>query len=92
MASESVWVVMASTGEYSDRSEGPVCAYLTEAKARDRVEALKRAAMEQGVWGCDDGERRRVGCSAPKFEHEGFVMRSDYTGVWFDVMEVALRA
>ncbi len=37
---ETVWIVMGSTGEYSDRQEWPVIAFTSEAGAKERIAAL----------------------------------------------------
>ena len=40
-----VWAVRGHTGEYSDRAEWVVCAYLSEEKARAHAEAADAWAM-----------------------------------------------
>lgn len=37
---ERIWIVMGSTGEYSDRTEWPVLAFTSEADARVHIAAL----------------------------------------------------
>ena len=83
MRLEGVWLVMAETGEYSDRGIETVSAWDSEAEAIDCVARLSQAAREQGVWAGGPDERRRVGYNAPEFKSEGFSMRSDYTGIRF---------
>lgn len=43
---DKVWIVMGSTGEYSDRTEWPVIAFSSEAAAKERIAALD-ARMQQ---------------------------------------------
>ena len=50
MAKETVWVVMGTTGEYSDRNEWPVRAFFDEAAAQEHIEkATKRSAELIGL-------------------------------------------
>lgn len=37
---ERIWIVMGSTGEYSDRREWPVIAFTSEDAAKERIAAL----------------------------------------------------
>lgn len=38
---DRVWIVMGSTGEYSDRTEWPVIAVTSEAAAKERITELE---------------------------------------------------
>jgi hypothetical protein len=46
---DKVYIVMGTTGEYSDRSEWAVNAHLTEASAAEQLAALVAKAKELGV-------------------------------------------
>ena len=84
---EKVWIVMGSTGEYSDRREWPVVAFMSEAAAKDRIAALDVRMQEMPQ------QWREV-----RWDHEGdmkahmaaldpdFVM--DYTGTSYFFYEV----
>ena len=81
-----VYVVVGSTGEYSDRTEWIVCAYADEALARAHVKAAER-------------EAKRIEATNSRYNHEpddqakawdaGMVV--DYTGTLYWVSEVELR-
>ena len=45
-AGEKIFVVMGTTGEYSDRSEWPVRAFFTQQQARDWADAAKARMHE----------------------------------------------
>ena len=44
---KSVWVVMATSGDYSDRREWPVLGFSRETKAKDHVAKLTQLARVQ---------------------------------------------
>lgn len=86
---DKVYVVMGTTGEYSDRSEWPVHAHLTEADAAKELAALVAKAKELGVHSSncrgmpDYSERQKLG------EQLGDPNASiDYTGVDWSIMPV----
>lgn len=56
MALDKIWIIWGTVGEYSDRSEWPLCAYTTEEAAQDACDelgSLSRDAcmrLEQSDW------------------------------------------
>jgi len=46
---DKVYVVIGTTGEYSDRNEWPVCAYLSEKDAQARVGELENLLRLHGA-------------------------------------------
>ena len=83
--SEKVYVVMGSTGEYSDRSEWPVVAFMDEEKAKQRVIDAERKAKELEVTRKD---RYRIEKGANEFDAE---MQMDYTGTSYFYYTVGLE-
>ena len=80
-----VWIVMGTTGEYSDRSEWPVCVYADEARAQARAEAATQRAAE--IY------EARPRYSAPPEganEHDP-KMQMDYTGTTYFLAESEMR-
>jgi len=43
---KEIYVVMGTTGEYSDREEWPVCAFYDEEKAKERVVLAEQRVRE----------------------------------------------
>ena len=88
----NIYVVMGTTGEYSDRSEWPVVAFHTEKAANKRVKELADWAITKGVHtsqgGGDFNTRARVSKDCPGAGGEYF--RIDYTGIDWYVMPVRL--
>lgn len=85
-----IYVVMGSTGEYSDRTEWPVLAYLNEGDAQECVKRFVAWAMEKGVHTTQGGgsyeTRDAIGHEFPGAPTEG--ARIDYTGIDWYVMPV----
>lgn len=80
-----IYVVMGTTGEYSDRSQWPVKAYRTEASARVLVEKASERAREIEV--ATKGSYRAMREAVN--EHDPH-MDMDYTGTTYYVMKVDL--
>ena len=72
---KKVYVVMGSTGEYSDHQEWMVAAYFNEALAAKRVVDCDRAASARFV-------DRFKNCDPDPLDPE---MRLDYTGTKYSV-------
>ena len=87
---ERIWIVMGSTGEYSDRNEWPVAAYREERLALTHVELATARAKELEQW--TDGEEpwRWVDRDKrPANEHDPD-MQMDYTGTDYYAQSVDL--
>ncbi len=87
---DRVWVVMGWTGEYSDRSEWPVAAFMTEEAAQARVKALDEKMQEMPKewrrnWDDREKVRAHMGALDPDY-HE------DYTGTGYFIYEVPVVA
>lgn len=88
----NVYIVFGTTGEYSDRSEWPVKAYLDEVRAQEHVEAASADAREfmatshgehYSVWGMTKEEL------AERFPHDPN-FSCDYTGTKYYLETVEL--
>ena len=77
-----VFVVMGTTGEYSDRNEWPVRAFLDEAEAQALVLAAETASREAVA---ASGSAYRAGPTPLDPRHQ-----SDYTGTRYFVYDVEL--
>jgi hypothetical protein len=77
-----IYIVMGTTGEYSDRHEWPVVAYFDEHAARVHIDNATRVAnqIEQdgGYYDPEDGAKNEYDPS----------MRMDYTGTGYYMMTV----
>lgn len=82
-----MFVVMGTTGEYSDRKEWLVCAYENETLARTHAEEAQKAAARLTV---QYGHYHRIELDddAKKWDAD---MDFDYTGTDYTVVEVPLR-
>lgn len=49
MSEETIWLVLGSSGEYSDRDEWQVVAFRAEADAQAKCDALSAAAREHEI-------------------------------------------
>jgi hypothetical protein len=80
-----VHVVMGSTGEYSDRSEWPVCAYQDKARADEHADLAKNEAHKLAKARKSRYEDVKEGSNIydPK-------MYMDYTGTDYYVLSVDL--
>ncbi len=95
-SSKKIYVVMGSTGEYSDQTEWPVCAYMDEKKAEERVleaSAISRMIFQWECAECGNGWRDHYAsfCKMPKPQNKydpNFEM--DYTGTTYYLIEVNL--
>lgn len=84
-----VYVVMGGTGEYSDRREWPVAAYLDKAMADAHEDAAVRWARAHGLgFDADLGWEERRDRPPSPFDPG---MHVDYTGTDYHVLEVPLR-
>lgn len=80
-----IYVVTGTTGEWSDRDEWPVAAYLSEERAREHAEKADHKAKELFVvWG---ENRWDMPDGANPFDPH---MSMDYTGTDYGVMTVPL--
>lgn len=84
---ETVFVVMGSTGEYSDRGEWSVVAYTVEADAKAHVERAQARARE--IFQKFDGSTWGWEREKDPNEHDPN-MCLDYTGTRYYVMPVPL--
>lgn len=86
MAKRKIFVVMGTTGEYSDRSEWPVAAVETEDEAKQYIAALERQyqnippSMKQDRWKNRDKVKALMTLD-PSFDE-------DYTGTSYFMCEV----
>lgn len=83
-----VFIVLGRTGEYSDRTEWTVCAFLTEEEAKAEVEFLTAKRMEvcgPGYldWDARNGIEEKMRVFDPSFSE-------DYTGTswWMERVPV----
>lgn len=87
-ASETIYVVTGSTGEYSDRSEWLVYAFHTEEAAQAYVDLLgvERQKLPQRSWDWNDDQKIELAMRAfdPRFSE-------DYTGTSWFVQAVELK-
>lgn len=81
---KNVYVVMGSTGEYSDHNEWPVKAYLNVKSAEKHVIDVSRRADELIVI---HGGYHNVPDGSNEFDPQ---MRIDYTGVNYSIWPVEL--
>ena len=84
---DTVYIVMGTTGEYSDREEWPVCAYTNEQAAQQHVEAAEKRAKEIEVLWRGNEYRMPEGL---KNEHDPD-MAMEYTGTHYYIMATQLR-
>lgn len=82
-----IWIVMGTTGEYSDRREWPVLAYLDRARAEERVRLASQRASEILVLSGEDWEARESAIN----EHDPDAGEMDYTGTRYYLMAVELE-
>lgn len=82
-----VYVVMGTTGEYSDRTEWPVCAYLEESLAQEHITKATARAKEIEVLRGDRYLRAPDGV-VNEYDPD---MSMDYTGTDYYCIEVELR-
>lgn len=91
MAKKSVYVVIGTTGEYSDHQEWPVKAFMTEGAAKRWVELASARARELGVYNSnskiDYDIRHKIHEKANKYDPD---MQVDYTGVNYYYWKVKL--
>jgi hypothetical protein len=85
------YLIEGRCGEYSDHRTWPVCAYLNEARARDKVDQLERNAKEAAVKFGDDFRYHLYDDKVAK-EIREFIgdssFQSDYTGTSYHYYEI----
>lgn len=90
MSASKVFVVMGETGEYSDRKEWPVIAYLDEASAKNHVLALDAWLREHRMhMDGTDFLQYEFRQNKPATDLDSS-FEVDYTGTRYYVMEVSL--
>lgn len=78
-----IFIVMGTTGEYSDRTEWPVCFYETEAKAQLHCELAKQEANKiEALKGNKYARHTGTNPYDPN-------MSMDYTGTSYYIWEVS---
>ena len=86
-----IWIVEGSTGEYSDHTEWPVCAFKTEELAKEMVELCsaeyRRIKIRREELGLERWEDLPADC-IHKYD-KGFT--EDYTGTNYQCYPVELR-
>jgi len=82
----AVYIVMGTTGEYSDRSEWSVCAYPERAQAEEHVE---RASQYARLALLNQQEQRPVLRETNPYDPD---MKMDYTGTQYYVLKAPLYA
>lgn len=83
-----IYVVMGTTGEYSDRSEWPVLAFVDEEAAKRHVENASRRAKELEATAPEDWNKKSDHWKQNEFDKE---MQHDYTETTYYYMHVELR-
>lgn len=91
--SQTLYVVMGSCGEYSDRTEWPVRAFVDELKAQEHVAKADGYAREHALSSSsaiidqDWSSSRSAAVAANPYDRN---MGMDYTGVSYYIMQVDL--
>src|SRR5690554_918315 len=90
---QTIYLVMGSKGEYSDRDEWPVAAYTDEAEAQKHVEAAERRAKEiKASLGAEYWRYRTLTREGKAEQNEWDPeMQIDYTGTSYFYYEAPLR-
>lgn len=89
-----VWIVMGSTGEYSDRTDWNVDAWTTEEAAINRVANLDRLMLELGLSRLNHSDyiSREAESKKMKEHPDGDPnFQRDYTGTSYSYSMVELR-
>jgi hypothetical protein len=94
---KQIYVVMGTTGEYSDRIEWPVHAYFDKEQAEEHVVRADRRAKEaQAVYdswyavGRGSGNRFPTLPDNAAFKDEDPNFQADYTGTYYYIIEVPI--
>ena len=93
---ERVWIVMGSTGEYSDRTEWPVVAFTSEEAAKARIAALDVKMQQvpqewrENRWANEDKIKAHMATLDPGFSMEYTSM--EYTGTYYFFYEVPVMS
>lgn len=86
-----VWIVEGSTGEYSDRTDWPVAAYV------DGVLAAEHQRLAQAAADAWEAKCREPDSEVSYYESDATTnpydpgMKMQYTGVFYSVMEIEVR-
>lgn len=97
MSGRAVFVLVGATGEYSDRSDWYVAAYLDKAQAERHQRQLEEYVSRAGVAMNEksnlrlDYEERDAFLARPETKAIDPQMRIDYTGVAYFLVAVPLR-
>lgn len=84
--SHDLWIVQGSSGEYSDRTEWPVCWFATEEEAVRYARLLEGADESLGADRDDWRKRDEVKARMARAGDPNW--RSDYTGTRYSVYSV----
>lgn len=84
---QTIWVVIGTTGEYSDRSEWLTKAFRSEESAKDYVLFLTKERQKLGTRSWNYEEREKVGKVMKAFDHN---YSEDYSGTEWYVSSVEL--
>lgn len=89
-----VYVIEGASGEYSDRQNWPVVAFLDKAKADERLEALEKWARDNRLHATNYGDLAEYDDrdSLRKTNPYDPSMQCDYTGTDYYVLSVRLEA
>ena len=84
----NVYVVVGSSGEYSDRTEWGVVAFISEDAAKDHVEKATKRAKELEATRPTDWTKQADHFKSNEFDPD---MKTDYTGTSYYYITVELR-
>ena len=85
----NIYVVMGTTGEYSDRSEWPVIAFVSEEAAKERIEKATHRAKELEATIPSNYEMHVDHFKQNEFDPD---MQHKYTGTEYYYLKVELFA
>lgn len=86
-----IWVVMGTTGEYSDRNEWPVVAFTDKARAEARIVACTQEANKRFSEEVEPEEENHWGSYNTKNNPLDPNMKMDYTGTSYFHYEVEIE-
>lgn len=87
--SEKIWIVMGSTGEYSDRTEWTVDAWRSEKEAQDRVTFLEEKMQELGLTVATYSDDQEAAIKVMRAHEPQFDL--DYTGTRYFLCDTELK-
>jgi hypothetical protein len=89
---KTIYIVMGTSGEYSDRDEWPVCAYSDKERAQQHVVDASNRARVLSQWRDADGKPWRYSDAPDKPTNEYDPdMLMDYTETSYFLYETELR-